>query len=69
MMAAVIGLSGVQKASLLRLKNTVREEGLQSFCERTGLHRASVQAVLSDTARESTVLLALDRFSKAKPAA
>jgi hypothetical protein len=68
-MMAAGQLNAAQKAALLKLKASVREEGLAYFCERTGLHRASVQAVLSDTARESTVLLALDRFSKAKPAA
>lgn len=67
-MMAAGQLNAAQKAALLKLKTAAREEGLSFFCERTGLHRGSVQAVLSDTAREATVLLALDRFSKAKPA-
>lgn len=64
-----MALDAVQRAALLRLKNAVKTEGLSVFIERTGLHRSTVQAVLSDTARESSVLLALDRFAKAKPAA
>ncbi len=64
-----MALDAVQRAALLRLKNAVKTEGLAAFIARTGLHRSTVQAVLSDTARESSVLLALDRFAKAKPAA
>jgi hypothetical protein len=61
-------LDAGQKTLLLKLKQAVKADGITSFCERTGMHRSTVQAVVSDTARYSTVLLALDRFSKAQPA-
>jgi hypothetical protein len=64
-----MALDATQRAALLKLKNACKAEGLSAFVARTGLHRSTLQAVLSDTARESSVLLALDRFSKAKPAA
>jgi len=63
-----MALDAGQRAALLKLKAACKAEGLSSFCERTGLHRSTVQAVLSDTARESSILMALDRFAKAKPA-
>jgi hypothetical protein len=63
-----VALDAKQKAALLAFKQAVKVEGLQEICNRTGLHRQTVQAVISDTAREGSVLLCLDRFSKAKPA-
>jgi hypothetical protein len=59
-----VALDAKQKAALLAFKQAVKVEGLQEICNRTGLHRQTVQAVISDTAREGSVLLCLDRFAK-----
>lgn len=59
-------LDAKQKAALSEFAEAVKTYGLPAFCEATKLHRSTVQAVLSGTARDSTVLRALDLFEKAK---
>lgn len=57
-------LDAKQKAALSEFAEAVRTYGLPAFCAETKLHRSTVQAVLSGTAREGTILKALDYFEK-----
>ena len=63
-----MALDANQRAALARFKVAARAEGLAAFTARVKMHRNTVQAVLSDTAREASIFLALDRFAKSKAA-
>lgn len=61
-----MALDAKQKQQLAAFKKTAKANSINAMCKALSMRRESIIAVLGDCARESTVLLALDRFAKAE---